>query len=119
MSPLQYRLKDEFDCSALFPNYALNLPPLSIKKGNINQLKLKVDNFQLQDSLLKNEYKFRANKIRFNRITEILSSKDEAIVVSKFEPKSLLDLNVDLNVMIGYKDEKSYNYEIKEKNVGL
>ncbi|EGF7348402.1 helix-turn-helix domain-containing protein [Escherichia coli] len=115
VSPLQYRLKDEFDCSALFPNYALNLPPLNIKKGNINQLKLKVENFQCQDSLLNDEYKSRTNKIRFNRIMEILSSKDEAIVVSKFEPKSLLDLNVDLNVMIGYKDEKSYNYEIKEK----
>ncbi|HFK3790845.1 TPA: helix-turn-helix domain-containing protein [Escherichia coli] len=115
VSPLQYRLKDEFDCSALFPNYALNLPPINIKKGNINHLKLKVESFQYQDSLLNDEYKSRANKIRFNRIMGILSSKDEAIVVSKFEPKSLLDFNLDLNVMVGYKDEKSYNYEIKEK----
>ncbi|EPW1928858.1 helix-turn-helix domain-containing protein [Escherichia coli] len=115
ISPLQYRLKNEFDCSVLLPSYALNLQPINIKKGNVKHLRLKVESFYFQDSLLNNEYKARGNKIRLNKITEILESKDEAIVVSTLVPKSLLDLNVDLNVVIGYKDEENYNYEIKDK----
>ncbi|EFB2837645.1 hypothetical protein FHD46_20725 [Escherichia coli] len=115
VSPLKYRLKDDFDCSALLPNYTLNLQPIKIKQGSLNHLRLKVENFNYQDSLLNDDYKARNNRIRKDKIKKVLSSKNEAIVVSKFEPKSLLDLNVDLNVMIGYKDEKKYNYEIMKK----
>ncbi|WP_122998324.1 AraC family transcriptional regulator [Escherichia coli] len=109
ISPLQYRLKNEFDCSVLLPSYALNLQSINIRKENVKHLRLKVESFYYQDSLLSNEYKARSNKIRLNKITEIWGAKDEAIVVSTLVPKSFLDLNV----VIGYKDEK--NYKIKDK----
>jgi len=43
-----------------------------------------------------------------------LEARDEGIVVSKFEPKSLLDLNF----LISHKDEKNYDYEIKHEICG-
>lgn len=110
ITPFDFRNSDYFDYSRLLPNLAMKLTDYSIRKTQIPALKLNVESFYFYESLL-NDSTTRANKFRFFEINDIISNKNEAIIVTSLTPNSKTKDIVKLHTRIGFKDDDIFNFE--------
>ncbi|WP_213134204.1 helix-turn-helix transcriptional regulator [Citrobacter sp. FP75] len=109
VTPLEYRNESGFDCTGLFLGVSINLYIKSPVMKVIDSLKLNTKEFHYRDSLLGKPYS-RSNNIRLQEVTSILSAKNEAVIVTTFDPSSY-KTEINLVAMIGYSDATNYNYE--------
>ena len=111
ITPFQFRHEERFDYSKLLPNLAMKLSEYKIKQREITTLKLNLESFHLQESLL-NDNSSRANKFRIAEINNVITNKREAVVVTTLDPRSKSEDIVQLHTRIGFKDNNNFNYEI-------
>ena len=113
LTPSKFRKSEYFDYSKLLPNRAMKLTHYEIRKTRINDLNLCVDNYTYQVGLL-NGNLTRANNIRLSEVKKILVNKEEAVIVTTFNPKSKYEDTLQLQAKIGFKDNIKFNYKINE-----
>lgn len=113
LTPSSFRKSELFDYSKLLPNRAIKLTHYKIRKTRISDLNLFVDSYTYQVGLL-NGNLTRANKIRLSEVKKILSNKEEAVIVTTFNPSSKYEDKLQLQAKIGFKDNVNFNYKINE-----
>lgn len=113
LTPSKFRKSEYFDYSKLLPNKAMKLTHYEIRKTRIDDLNLCVDNYTYQVGLL-NGNLIRANNIRLSEVKKILVNKEEAVIITTFNPKSKYDDILQLQAKIGFKDNIKFNYKINE-----
>lgn len=110
VSPLNYRNSEYFDFSMLLPNRAIKPCNYSIKKTQTPRLKLNLESFYFDVSLLDNN-SARVNKFRFLEINKLISNGKDVFIVTTIEPNSKSENIVRLHARIGCKDTENYNFE--------
>ncbi|ECC3555053.1 helix-turn-helix domain-containing protein [Salmonella enterica subsp. salamae] len=110
VTPFNFRNSEHFDYSRLLPNWAIKLCDYSIKKTQIPPLKLNLESFYFDVSLLDNS-SARVNKFRFSEINKVISNEKDVVIVTTIEPNSKSENIVRLHARIGYKDTENYNFQ--------